>query len=351
MLVMSQATTSTAEADQIAAARGGDEAAFERLASAYRSGLHAHCYRMLGSVQDADDALQETLLAAWRGLPGFEGRSSLRSWLYRIATHACLRLASGRRRRVLTPDYTPARTDTCELGEPVTEPVWLEPYPDLTAGPDTDPEARYAERESVELAFVAALQHLPASPRAVLILREVLQFSAADVAQMLETSVASVNSSLQRARKTVSARQSGSQRAELNALGDQGQRELVTAFVDAWERADITALVSLLAEDARFSMPPLPAWFDGRADIGRFMTQRMWETPWRLVPARANGQLAVACYQGSAPGAPGAPETPFRLSAINVITLRGGRIAELTGFLDPAVHRRFGLAAELAGSR
>jgi RNA polymerase sigma-70 factor (TIGR02960 family) len=340
--------TDIAEAEQITAARDGDEAAFERLVAAYRGRLHAHCYRMLGSVQDADDALQETLLAAWRGLPGFEGRSSLRSWLYRIATRACLRLAANRRPRILNPDYAPPRNDPHDLGEMVTEPIWLEPYPDLPAGQDTDPEARLVEREGVELAFVAALQHLPASPRAVLILREVLQFSAADVAQMLETSVASVNSSLQRARKTVSARQSGSQRAELNALGDQGQRELVTAFVDAWERADITALVSLLAEDARFSMPPLPAWFDGRADIGRFMTQRMWETPWRLVPARANGQLAVACYQGSAPGA---PETPFRLSAINVITLRGGRIAELTGFLDPAVHRRFGLAAELAGSR
>jgi RNA polymerase sigma-70 factor (ECF subfamily) len=343
--VLSQATTSTAEADQIAAACDGDEAAFERLASAYRSGLHAHCYRMLGSVQDADDALQETLLAAWRGLPGFEGRSSLRSWLYRIATHACLRLASGRRRRVLTPDYTPARTDTCELGEPVTEPVWLEPYPDLTAGPDTDPEARYAERESVELAFVAALQHLPPRQRAVLILREVLQFSAAEVAGMLQASVAAVNSSLQRARKTMAEAQPARQRSELDALGEPGQRELIEAFISAWERADVAALTTLLTRDARFAMPPLPAWFDGRPDIERFMTQRMWQTPWRLVPVRANGQLAVACYQG-ARDQDSADGGPFRLSAINVLTLRGGRIAGLTGFLDPGVHRRFRLAAE-----
>ena len=284
---------------------------------------------MLGSVHDADDALQETLLAAWRGLAGFEGRASLRSWLYRIATHACLRLAATRRRRLLSPGYGPARTDVHDLGDLVTEPVWLEPYPEPeagpAAGPGSDPEARYAERESVELAFVAALQYLPPVQRAVLILREVLQFSAAEVAQVLDRSVASVNSSLQRARKAAGTQatitQPGRQQAELAALGDQGQRELVEAFVAAWERADVAA------------------WFGGRADVERFFVQRMWATPWRLVPARANGQLAFACYQGRADGS-------FGLSAINVVTLRGGRVAELTGFLDPAVHRRFELAQE-----
>jgi RNA polymerase sigma-70 factor (TIGR02960 family) len=340
----------TSEADLVAAARRGDEAAFEALVTAYQSRLHAYCYRMLGSVHDADDALQETLLAAWRGLAGFEGRSSLRSWLYRIATHVCLRLAAGRRRRVLSPAHGPARTDVHDLGDPVTEPIWLEPYPEsgpgLPASQDTDPEARYAERETVELAFVAALQYLPPAQRAVLILREVLQFSAAEVAQVLDRSVASVNSSLQRARQAVSARQTtdrgpAAQHAELAALGAPGQRELVEAFVNAWERADIAAMVGLLAEDARFGMPPLPAWFCGRADVGRFFAERMWATSWRLVPVSANGQLAFACYQGG-PG-------PFRLSAINVVTLRGGRIAELTGFLDPAIHRRFGLAPEYAG--
>jgi RNA polymerase sigma-70 factor (TIGR02960 family) len=302
---------------------------------------------MLGSVHDADDALQETLLAAWRGLAGFEGRASLRSWLYRIATHACLRLAATRRRRLLSPGYGPARTDVHDLGDLVTEPVWLEPYPEPeagpAAGPGSDPEARYAERESVELAFVAALQYLPPVQRAVLILREVLQFSAAEVAQVLDRSVASVNSSLQRARKAAGTQatitQPGRQQAELAALGDQGQRELVEAFVAAWERADVAALVALLADDVKFSMPPLPAWFGGRADVERFFVQRMWATPWRLVPARANGQLAFACYQGRADGS-------FGLSAINVVTLRGGRVAELTGFLDPAVHRRFELAQE-----
>jgi RNA polymerase sigma-70 factor (TIGR02960 family) len=335
-----------AESELIAAARGGDEAAFERLAAAYQGRLHAYCYRMLGSVQDADDALQDTLLGAWRGLRGFEGRSSLRSWLYRIATNACLRVAAGRRRRILSAEHGPARADVYDLGDPVREPIWLEPYPDRPAGPDTDPEARYQERESVELAFVAALQHLPARQRAVLILREVLQFPAAEVAGTLETSVASVNSSLQRARRAVSAQAAaGRQGAELRALGEPGQRRLVAALVSAWERADVDALVSLLADDARFSMPPLPAWFCGRADVTRFLAERLLATPWRVVPVRASGQLALACYQAAGPGA------PFRLSAINVVTLRDGQIAELTGFLDPGVYRRFGLAAELPGPR
>ena len=307
--------------------------------TAHQKRLHAYCYRMLGSVHDADDAVQETLLAAWRGLGTFEGRSSLRSWLYRIATHACLRLAAGRRR---TLHHGSPRTSPDDLGRPVAEPVWLEPYPETELADETaDPEALYQERESVELAFVAALQHLPASQRAVLILREVLQFSAAEVAGALDCSVAAVNSSLQRARKAMAGHQANdSQRAELSALGEDGRRELVAAFVRAWEQADVPAMVGLLAEDARFSMPPLPAWFRGRDDVARFMAERMWVTPWRLTPVRANGQLAFACYQRTAAG------EPYRLGAINVVTLRGGRIAELTGFLDPAIHRRFAVPAE-----
>jgi RNA polymerase sigma-70 factor (ECF subfamily) len=186
---------------------------------------------MPGSVQDADDALQETLLGACRGLGGFEGRSPLGSWLYRIATNACLRLAAGRRRGIIPAGDGPARTDVHDLGEPVSEPIWLEPYPDVPAGDDADPEARYQVRENVELAFVAALQHLATGQRAVLILREVLQFPAAEVARALDTSVASVNSALQRARKAIGERVvAGSQHAELRALGERGQRELVAAF-------------------------------------------------------------------------------------------------------------------------
>ena len=304
---------------------------------------------MLGSVHDADDAVQETLLAAWRGLGGFEGRSSLRSWLYRIATHACLRLAASRRRAL---QHGPPRKNTDDLGAPVTEPVWLEPYPEteladaLLADHGADPEARYQEREGIELAFVAALQYLPASQRAVLILREVLQFSAAEAAEVLDRSVPAVNSSLQRARRSMAGQAArDSQRAELGALGEQGRRELVAAFVRAWEQADVPAMVALLAEDARFSMPPLPAWFRGRDDVTRFMAERMWATPWRLTPVRANGQLAFACYQRTAAG------EPYRLGAINVVTLRDGRIAELTGFLDPALGRRFALPEKFAGPR
>jgi RNA polymerase sigma-70 factor (TIGR02960 family) len=329
------------EPELLASARRGDSAAFERLVASYRGELYAHCYRMLGSVQDAEDALQESLLGAWRGLDGFEGRSSLRAWLYRVCTNACLRLSARRPRRMLSADYGPPRLGTDDLGEPVAGPVWLEPWPDdvPASGPgDIDPAASYLRRESVELAFIAALQHLPGTQRAVLILREVLEFSATEVARILDTTPPSVNSALQRARKAVEARMPPTaQQVELATLGPVGRRELVDAFVAAWERADVPAILELLAEDARFTMPPLPAWFLGREEIGRFFTERMFATPWRLVPIRANGQLALACYQGDPDG------ERFRLGAINLLSVRAGRIVEIAGFLDPDVHRRFGL--------
>jgi RNA polymerase sigma-70 factor (TIGR02960 family) len=337
-----------AEPELLASARRGDSAAFGRLVQPYRGELYAHCYRMLGSVQDAEDALQESLLGAWRGIAGFEGRSSLRAWLYRVSTNACLRLIARRPRRMLSADHGPPRHDTHDLGEPVKEPIWLEPFPDeVPSGEPTDgdPATSYLRRESVELAFVAALQHLPGMQRAVLILREVLGFSAAEVARILGTTPASVNSALQRARKAVDERMPPTtQQVELDALGEEGQRELVDAFVTAWEQADVPALLELLTKDARFTMPPLPAWFDGRGDVGRFFTERVFATPWRLLPIRANGQLAFACYQGE----PGGDR--FRLGAINLLRLRDRRIVEIAGFLDPAVHRRFGLPEELSGS-
>ena len=331
------------------AARRGDAEAFDQLVAPYRGELHAHSYRMLGSVQDAEDALQDALLGAWRGLPGFEERSSLRSWLYQITTYACLKLARRRPKRLLSIDYGPPTASPYELGEFVPEPVFLEPYPEHLlnlAETRSDPAARYELRESVELAFVAALQYLPATQRAVLILREVLAFTAAEVARLLGTTVASVNSALQRARKALDQRvPAESQQATLDALGENGRRELVDAYVSAWERADVSAILDMLVEDARFTMPPLPAWFDGRAAIGRFMSERMFETHWRLVPTMANGQLAFACYQGTPDG------PPFRLGAINVIDLRDGRITEITGFLDPEVHKFFGLPRELPAER
>ena len=312
---------------------------FDALVAAHRNELFAHCYRMLGSVEDAEDALQEALLAAWRGLPGFAGRSSVRTWLYRVTTNVCLRLIARRPRRILSEEHMPPLHTTGDLGSPVRGVLWLEPLPDQLPNPDTessDPSARYGKRETVELAYIAALQHLPGKQRAALILREVFDFSTAEIADVLETTRASVNSALQRARTTVEQRvPSISQQAELRSLGDQGQRELVDAFVGAWERADVAGLVDLLVEDARFRMPPLPAWFSGREDISRFLRERMFATPWRLVRICANAQLAFACYQGLDDG--------FRLGAINVVSLRQGHVAELTGFLDPGLHRHFGL--------
>jgi RNA polymerase sigma-70 factor (TIGR02960 family) len=331
----------TPEATLVIAAQRGDAAAFEQLVGQYRRALHAHCYRMLGSLQDAEDALQETLLAAWRGLGGFEGRSSLRTWLYRIATNASLRLAERRSRRMLTSDAGPAWTDVADLGEFREEdPAWLEPYP--SEGDPSDPAARYQERENVELAFVAALQTLPATQRAVLILREVLEFSAAEVAEALDTTVAAVNSALQRARKAVDHRiVEGTQPAELEALGERGRRELVAAFVAAWEEADVDALLDLLVDDARFTMPPFPAWFDGKAAIRRFLEERSFRLTWRARPLVVSGQLACAHYRLDEDSG------RYRLGALNVLTLREGRIAAMNAFLDPATHRWFDLPDEV----
>ena len=330
---------STPEPALLTAAQDGDAAAFERLVEAYRRPLHAHCYRMLGSLQDAEDALQETLLSAWRGIGGFEGRSSLRSWLYRIATNASLRLAERRPRRLLSPDRGPAWTDPQDLGTYAEDdPEWLDPYPGQAS---EDPAESYERRENIELAFVAALQKLPANQRAVLVLREVLQFSAAEVADALDTTVASVNSALQRARRTVDERIiAGTQASELQQLGAAGRKQLVASFMSAWERSDVDALLDLLTADARFAMPPFPAWFHGKASIARFL-ERSFTFTWRVRPAVANGQLAAAFYRLD-------PESGrYPLSVINVLTLRDGRIAEMEAFLDPATHRWFGLPAEL----
>jgi RNA polymerase sigma-70 factor (TIGR02960 family) len=330
---------------RLVAARQGDPAAFERLVSRHRRELYAHCYRMLGSVQDAEDCLQESLLGAWRGLASFQGRSSLRACLYHITTNACLRLISRRPRRILSPDYGPPWRNTTDLGNPVTGPIWLEPWQDdepATEPSDVDPATQYLRRESVELAFVAAWQHLPGTQRAVLIMHDVLQFSSAEVARILDTTPSAVNSARQRPRKAVRERvPERTQQAELDALGTNGSRELVDAFMTAWERADVAALVDLLAKDARFAMPPLPTWFLGQADIGRFFADRMFTTPWRLLPLRANGQPGFAGYQGDYVG------DRYRLAGINVLSVRSGRIAWIASFLDPDLRRHFGLPAEL----
>jgi RNA polymerase sigma-70 factor (ECF subfamily) len=323
------------------AARRGETGAFDTLVAPYRGELRAHCYRLLGSVQDADDALQDALFSAWRGLDSFAGRSTFRAWLYRIATNASLKVAGRRPQRLVPLDYRPATTSVNNLGGPVTEVAWLEPYVDPVmdrAGRAANPAACYESLESVELAFVAALQHLPATQRAVLILRDVLAFSAAEVAETLDLTVAAANSALQRARTGLERRVIGrSQQATLRHLGAVGERALVERFVAAWEQSDVPAILDLLVEDARFTMPPLAAWFAGRAAVGHFLMERVFETSWRLVPLIANGQIAFACYQSATPG------EPFTLGALTVLTLSGNRIVELMSFLDPATHRALDL--------
>jgi RNA polymerase sigma-70 factor, ECF subfamily len=313
----------------LAAAREGDEDAYRQLVEPRRAELHAHCYRMLGSVHDAEDSLQEALLRAWRALPRFQDRSSLRTWLYRISTNTCLDVIARRPKRVLPIDYGPAADPHDSPGEPLVESVWVEPYP-------IAPEASYELRESVELAFVAALQHLPPNQRATLILREVLGFSAQEVADALGTSVASVNSALQRARKTIDERlPDQSQQATLRALGDDGIRELVERYADALERGDVDAVVALLAEDATWSMPPCPVWYRGEA-LATFLAEYPGRERWRHLPAQANGQLAVGCYMWDG------ERRDFHAAVLDVLTLRGDRIAAVTAFLAPWVFRRFG---------
>jgi RNA polymerase sigma-70 factor, ECF subfamily len=329
------ASTSTTRDEQalLEAAQGGDEAAFGQLIEARRAELHAHCYRMLGSVHDADDALQDTMLRAWRGLPRFEGRSSLRSWLYSIATNTCLDVIGRRPKRVLPIDLAPAADPRQGPGEPVTESVWLEPYPDEVIGLEDGyaaPEARYEQREAVELAFVAALQHLPANQRAALILREVLGFAAKETAEILSTTVAAVNSALQRARKAVEERTGEqSQQATLRGIGDEHLREIVDAYVAAWERDDVDAVVEMLTADATFAMPPLRTWFGGRDDVATFLAASPMSGEWRWRPlgVRANGQPALAFYAWNDDAG---AYLPF---ALNVLTFRDDRIRDVTAFI------------------
>ncbi|HEU6446020.1 MAG TPA: RNA polymerase subunit sigma-70, partial [Gaiellaceae bacterium] len=277
---------------------------------------------------------------------GFGGRSSVRTWLYKIATNACLDAIARRPKRVLPVDYGPQTEPTDDPGQPLVESVWVEPYPDArheVADGYAAPDARYEQREAVELAFVAALQHLPARQRAVLILRDVLGFSAREVSQSLETTVASVNSALQRARKTVEDRlPERSQQVTLRALGEERTRALVEGYVDAWARGDVRTLSTLLAEDAVFSMPPWAAWWRGRETVAGFVEKAVEIcAEARALPTRANGQPAIAYYARDA-------ETGrYRPSAIDVLTLEGALIKEITAFVGPDNFPHFGLPAEL----
>jgi RNA polymerase sigma-70 factor, ECF subfamily len=341
------AAVTTSEQELLEAARHGDEGAFSQLIGLHRGALHAHCYRLLGSVQDAEDALQETLLNAWRALPQFGGRSSLKSWLYRIATNACLKAIERRPTRVLPIDYGPAADPHDPVAPPLVESVWIDPYPDTGIEPEdrhASPDVRYEQRESVELAFVAALQHIPAKQRAVLILRDVLAFSAREVAETLEMTPAAVDTALQRAHKTVDERLPGqSQQDTLRAIEDEQLRELVDGFVDAWERADVDAVVAMLARQATIAMPPQPTWYRGRDAVATFLRTVAFAPGmrWRLLPVSANGQLAFGEYRWN--------ETTKRFvgRAVMVLTIGDALIADITAFGSPALFRYFGLPEQL----
>jgi RNA polymerase sigma-70 factor, ECF subfamily len=320
-------------------ARAGDGDAFRELTDPFRRELQLHCYRILGSVQDAEDAVQETLLAAWRGLEQFEERASVRAWLYRIATNRCLNVLRGRRRR---PREVPVMVEPPEPTR-LSEPIWLEPYPDVLLDDLADaaagPHARYELRETVGLAFVTALQHLPPRQRAVLVLRDVLGFSGAEVAGMLDTTEAAVKAALQRARATLDEQMPTREREGAPMPGSRRERELVGQFAAAVERGDVDAIVSLLTDDAWVRMPPQPYEYQGHATIAVFMRDREIRRGalLRLVPTRANGQPAFGCYL------PDAQAAIMRAYALFVLTLEGDRISAITWFGDLSLFPHFGL--------
>jgi RNA polymerase sigma-70 factor (ECF subfamily) len=316
-------------------ARSGDSRAFDELIATYRSELRAHCYRMLGSVHDADDALQDAVFRAWKALPGFTERGTVRAWLYSIATNTALDVATHRSRRELPVYLGPASGPDADLEPAYADIPWLEPYPDQWLA--TDPDARFEQRESVELAFLIALQQLPPLQRAVLLLREVIGYSAAEIAAQLGTSTASVNSALQRARATVRAqRPEATQQQTLSALGEQKTRALAQQYADAMERADVDAIISMLTDDATWSMPPIPNYFRGHAAVASFLRRFPLTKSWMHRPTTVNGQLAIGCYMYDP------TQRAYLPHCLDVLTLRDDRISAVTAFLGTDFPR-FGL--------
>jgi len=305
----------------------------------HRRELTAYAYRMLGSAFEAEDAVQETLLRAWRAFDQFEGRAQLRSWLYRIATNVCLDMLAGRKRRAVPMDFGPASPATAALGPALPEATWIEPIPDARVVAETDPAERAVARESIRLAFMAALQHLPPRQRAVLILREVLRWRASEVAELLDTSVASVNSALQRARSTIAASKLDDRPSE--PIDDE-QQALLARYVDAFQRYDMDSLTALLQEDATWNMPPYELWLQTHADIVYWcLGPGVACRGSRLVPTMANGSPAFGQYKPSADGG----HEPWSLQ---VLETSGGRISKITFFLDTArFFPLFGLPARL----
>jgi RNA polymerase sigma-70 factor, ECF subfamily len=332
---MTDVTATNPSAQRTGRAESGE---LELLLEQHRAELTSYAYRMLGSAFEAEDAVQETMLRAWRGFDRFEGRAALRSWLYRIATNVCLDMLNGRQRRARPMDLGPARTADAPLGDALPEVTWIEPIPDGRVLPaDGDPAELAESRETIRLAFIAALQHLPARQRAVLILREVLRWKATEVAELLETTVASVNSALQRARSALAATDLDATRPSRPM--DESQRALLDRYVDAFERYDMDALTSLLHEDATWSMPPYELWLRTHPDIRKWcLGPGIGCRGSRLVPTVANGSPAFGQYKPS--GARGIRE-PWSLQVLEV---SGDRISGITFFLDtPRWFPLFGL--------
>jgi RNA polymerase sigma-70 factor (ECF subfamily) len=307
---------------------------FARLADPYRRELLAHCYRMAGSLDEAEDLVQETYLRAWRAYPEFEGRASLRTWLYRIATNVCLTALAQHARRPLPSGLgAPSHDPDAPTGPSRLEVPWLQPAPDTLLG--IDPATVVSARGSLRLALVAALQHLPARQRAVLLLRDVLGWPAAEVADLLDTSVPAVKSALQRARAQL--RSAAPDEDQLTEPADPDRRALLDRYATAFQNADLAGLVRLLRADAVLEMPPVATWFTGRDTVARFLTTTASAPNGvRLVPTGANGQPALADYRRDADGV-------FRAHGIHVFTVRGGLVARMTAFLDPGLFPRFGL--------
>ncbi len=333
--------------DRAVAAPVRNREEFTALAEPHRRELQVHCYRMLGSLQDAEDLVQETLLRAWQKLDTFEGRASFRAWLYKIATNACLDALDRRPRRTLLPARNPASDPSAPPAPPINDPIWLEPIPDeLLADENASPEARYDARESITLAFLTALQILPPRQRAVLVLRDVLDWHAEEIARSLDLTVSAVTSALHRARVTLAKHYRSRDLASIKAEpSDEKMRLLLDRYVRAWESADVEALITLLQEEATFQMPPSPTWYRGRLAIRQFVSALVrsgdGRTRFRLLPIRANAQPAFAWYErDETSGA-------YRAFGIQVLTIDGELLKDVTTFANPAFVRYFRLPLEL----
>ena len=322
----------------------GNRQAFESLTEPHRRELQVHCYRMLGSILDAEDMVQETLVRAWQKLHTFEGRAPLRAWLYRIATNVSLDELAKRTKRSLPQELYPAADPMRPLDPAIMDPIWIEPFPDAwLESASADPAARYDQRESVTLAFLVALQSLPPRQRAILLLRDVLDLGSKEVADLLDLSTSAIESALYRARNKLSKKYSSPTPVALSS--DPLVQDLLDRYVNAWEAADIEGLVALMREDATFPMPPSPTWVTGREQIKSFIAANILDGEargrWRLVPTRANGQPAFAWYRRTP------DKSSFAAFAIQVVTVEEDLVADATTFVFPGLFEAFGLSVEI----